>query len=137
MIAYPSQLLQIIAFLVDKSGSSIVKLEEMSGKTIPIGCCFPPKFANSETLYLNGLILNRTQIQNSQLSNAICAQILSTELQDQHQPIYWVPVNGSSMIVTSFEKLWSRYCSRKFGVRISAPSEIQSFTLPIAERDST
>ena len=41
------------------------------------------------------------QNSNSQLSNAICAQILPTELQDQHQPIYWVPVpvnpvNGSS-----------------------------------------
>ena len=69
---------------------------------------------------------------NSQLSNAICAQILPTELQDQHQPIYWVHVNGSSTIVRFFEKRLSRYCSLKFGVQISGPSEIQPFTPPIA-----
>ena len=49
-IAYPSQLLHMIIFSVDESGKYIVKLEGKSGKTISIGCCFPPKFANSGTL---------------------------------------------------------------------------------------
>ena len=49
-ITYPSQLLQMIIFSVDESGKSIVNLEGKSGKTISIGCRFPPKFANSGSL---------------------------------------------------------------------------------------
>ena len=49
-IAYRSQLLQMIIFSVDESGKSIVSLEGKSGKTISIGCRFPPKFPNSGTL---------------------------------------------------------------------------------------
>ena len=52
-IAYPSQLLHMIIFSVDESGKSIVNLEGKSGKIQSIGCCFPPKFANSGTLLLN------------------------------------------------------------------------------------
>ena len=44
--------LQMILFAVDESGKFIGKLEEKSGKTISIGCCFPLKFANSGTLIL-------------------------------------------------------------------------------------
>ena len=51
-----------IPFLVDKSGKSIVKLEEMSGKTISIGCCFPPEFANSGTLMCN--VCNNVMLEN-------------------------------------------------------------------------
>ena len=40
----------MMIFSVDKSGKSRVNLEGKSGKTISIGCCFPPKFANSGTL---------------------------------------------------------------------------------------
>ena len=50
VISYPSQLLQMMIFSVDESGKSIVNLEGKSGKTISIGCRFPPKFANSGTL---------------------------------------------------------------------------------------
>ena len=32
------------------SRKSLVKLEGESGKTISVGCCFPPKSANSGTL---------------------------------------------------------------------------------------
>ena len=42
-----------------------------------------------------------------QLSNAISAQILPINPQDQHQPIHRVLVNGSSMIV--------RFCEIKLG----------------------
>ena len=35
------------------SGKSKVKLQGKSGKTISIGCCFTPKFANSGTLVTN------------------------------------------------------------------------------------
>ena len=35
---------------VDESGKSIVSLDEKSGKTMSIGCCFPPKFDNSGIL---------------------------------------------------------------------------------------
>ena len=31
----------------------MVKLEGISGKTISIGCCFPPKFANSGTVEIS------------------------------------------------------------------------------------
>ena len=40
----------MVIFSVDESGKSIVKFEGKSGKTISIGCCFPPKFTNSGTL---------------------------------------------------------------------------------------
>ena len=49
-IAYPSHLLQMIVFSMDESVKSIVKLEGKSGKTLSIGCCSPPKLANSRTL---------------------------------------------------------------------------------------
>ena len=39
----------------DESGKSIANLEGKSGKIISIGCCFPPKFANSGTLFGHGL----------------------------------------------------------------------------------
>ena len=39
----------MILFSVDESGKSIVSLEGKSGKTISIGCHFPPKFPNSGT----------------------------------------------------------------------------------------
>ena len=42
----------MMIFSVDESGKSIVNLEGKSGKTISIGCRFPPKFANSGTLSL-------------------------------------------------------------------------------------
>ena len=42
----------MIIFSVDENGKSIVNLEGKSGKIISIGCCFPPKFANSGTLPL-------------------------------------------------------------------------------------
>ena len=47
-ISYPSQLLEMMIFSVDESGKSIVNLDGKSGKTISIGCRFPPKFANSQ-----------------------------------------------------------------------------------------
>ena len=37
-------------FSVDESGKSIENLKGKSGKTISIGCLFPPKFANSGSL---------------------------------------------------------------------------------------
>ena len=40
---------------------------------------------------------------DNQLSNAISAQILPIEPQDQHQLIHKVPVNGSSMSARVFE----------------------------------
>ena len=51
-----------------------------------------------------GKWLNLGQGRNSdnQLSNAISAQILSIEPQDQHEPIHRVPVNRSSTIVRFF-----------------------------------
>ena len=56
-IAHPSQLLQMIIFLVAESGKSIVSLVVESGKTKFIGCCFPPIFANSGTLTLSLITL--------------------------------------------------------------------------------
>ena len=41
----------MIIFSVDESGKSVVKLEGKSGKIASVGCCFPPKFANSGTLF--------------------------------------------------------------------------------------
>ena len=58
-IAYPSQL-QMIIFSVDESGKTIVSLEGKSGKTISIGCRFPPKFPNSGTLYRRVYRIRRT-----------------------------------------------------------------------------
>ena len=46
-----SQLLHMIIFSVDESGKSVVKLGGKSGKIISVLCCFPPKFANSGTLW--------------------------------------------------------------------------------------
>ena len=48
------QLLHMIIFSVDESGKSVVKLEGKSGEIIYVGCCFPPKLANSGTLMHNG-----------------------------------------------------------------------------------
>ena len=40
----------MMLFSVDESRKSVVKLKGKSGKIISVGCCFPPKFANSGTL---------------------------------------------------------------------------------------
>ena len=45
------------------------------------------------------LNLGQGQNFNSQLLNAISAQILLTEPQDQYEPIHRIPVNSSSMIL--------------------------------------
>ena len=41
----------MIIFSVGESGKAIVNFEGKSGKTISIGCCFPPKFVDSGTLH--------------------------------------------------------------------------------------
>ena len=47
--------------------------------------------------------LGQVQNSDSQLSNAMSAQILPIEPQDEHQPIHRVPVNGLSTIVRFFK----------------------------------
>ena len=55
----------MMIFSVDESGKFIVNLEGNSGKTISVGCRFPPKFANSGTLvvtclrYRTGMVVDQ------------------------------------------------------------------------------
>ena len=67
----------------------------------------------------------------NQLSNAISAQILPIEPEDQHQLIHRVPVNGSSMVVRFFSKAGADIqLKAKFQL-----SEIRPFTLPFNRRN--
>ena len=72
-------------FSVDESGKSIVSLEGKSGKTISIGCRFPPKFPNSGTLV--NLLINssstlevftKKQQQGEQFTSALLSQVAAS-----------------------------------------------------------
>ena len=57
---------------------------------------------------------------NSQLSSALFVPILPTEPEDHDQAIHRVPVNGLIVILRFHVKNWSRSCTWKLAIQISA-----------------
>ena len=96
----------MIIFSVDERGKSVVKLEGKSGKIISVGCCFPPKFADSGTLVRSGVLSDTFDQEYGVVQGGVISPLLFNIAIDSLMDV--IPRDVSAAIYADDCTIWAQ-----------------------------